>query len=556
MSFNTESHAELGGSSSPTGSEDLSRETQRKSQLATFFSKSKQNKTGSSGPLKTRQSTTATAAASINNDVNAHLAADVLCRMVTHSNKFSLVSSAAFRLSPSTSVADLMEIGLKKFGSDFSKQAPAMICVGTITLPKSERKNRDDGDDRGGSGHSFSDNEVILRTLKASDSPLFFRDAITAKLTARLVSLKASLSPHTVNIQWIYKSNPSLPLDLSGQVSGIDDDSDGEDDDDYSSPLNNESRSGGNNDRNRGGSNHINSTLNYVKPPENFVKAGYLHLRSNNDENLWREKWCVLGKEDFFICSSKKHLVPAIRVSLVRNRVSEIHSSKSIPHGVELEASHRTFEFMAHSRNEQSTWVKSLSGRIEIATDNSFIEMAEQIVMDEETVRGRRLDIDIKTTVKNCGGLPHGRGHLWQRTHMNKNDEGADLMDAVRLQVGIVKFKEVCRHRPPTGPSWMARKLYERQWAEALWVCSEFLGGVEHNGGNVLSKTLKVADESGFLDLEASKAAVKNAVKVGLEQVQKGKVDGPDKDLFDKVLGCMVAIARKEKLYAAAAAIR
>ena len=60
-------------------------------------------------------------------------------------------------------------------------------------------------------------------------------------------------------------------------------------------------------------------------------------------------------------------------------------------------------------------WLRSLSARIAVSSENNFIELAEIIVTEEETSRARRCNAAVKAVIDEIG-VPSLGGEAWSST--------------------------------------------------------------------------------------------------------------------------------------------
>lgn len=59
-------------------------------------------------------------------------------------------------------------------------------------------------------------------------------------------------------------------------------------------------------------------------------------------------------------------------------------------YGIEVHTAHRVFLFRAADRVQQVGWIRAIHARIQLASENDLLSMAELMISDEEQARARR----------------------------------------------------------------------------------------------------------------------------------------------------------------------
>lgn len=120
------------------------------------------------------------------------------------------------------------------------------------------------------------------------------------------------------------------------------------------------------------------------------IKSGYLLYQSQSDHNVWTLKSCSLTEDALWlspVCGSESGV---IRIELVRAKVGHGSTESGKLSGMEIATPRLCHCFEAGDAKERDEWVKEVECRAEIETDNSFIELAELIVEEEEMARNQR----------------------------------------------------------------------------------------------------------------------------------------------------------------------
>ncbi|GMH60340.1 hypothetical protein TL16_g03025 [Triparma laevis f. inornata] len=269
-----------------------------------------------------------------------------------------------------------------------------------------------------------------------------------------------------------------------------------------------------------------------------FIKCGFLLNQSHHDPNVWRRKWCILTDDKLWIISRLrcKRSRRSRCIPLIRNTVKGSNPVFNIPHGIEVCTPRKAHIFMAESKSEQQSWIRVMEKRIEISSENNFIELAELIVNEEETARSNRLNTAVKSVIEDCG-VPGLGGLTW-----NGIGKGAEIVELVRFVMAVNRYKEMCRFTLQ-GPSWVTRIGKAQQWEEAEAVVREFFGAEDEFGlGDIFS--LYENDE-----INRVKTEVAEEIKDKVERFSKGEksVAGPSQMLFDILVEKLQQAAKKKE---------
>lgn len=65
-------------------------------------------------------------------------------------------------------------------------------------------------------------------------------------------------------------------------------------------------------------------------------------------------------------------------------------TQQKVQYGIEVHTAHRVFLFRAADRAQQLGWIRAIQARIQLASENDLISVAELMICDEEQARARR----------------------------------------------------------------------------------------------------------------------------------------------------------------------
>jgi hypothetical protein len=495
-----------------------------------------------------------------------------------HIHPATSAASAAFKLSPSTLASNIITLVLKKFSS----LPPGSIVIVATVEGGVVRFDPNDDDTTSvpivakGMPQVFN----IVKQLLPDEPVLDSRDKVVKRLQEQWASIApdpAHAGPMpTPSVKWFYKTEASNPLAIEGDISG--DESDLEDTVPNADTLETviDSNSVVPNDvenftkfierdiqiTNPGSPSFASSksashpptppstTMSSLSlsdpstpPPADaatpvrsrrstlipasaaFILSAFLSHQSATAEVVFRRKWCILTDDKLWVVSrhaGRKNR--SFAIPLVRSTIKELDAVRNIPFGFEVHTPRKCYVFRCADKTEQSTWLRTMARRIEVSSENNFIELAEIIVTEEETSRANRCNTAIKTIVDSCG-VPSLGGEAWSST-----GKGAEVVELVRFVMAVQKYKETVRcNSTLSGPSWVIRIGVGRQWEEANEVLLEFWGD-----------TYGVGDIFGVYEndeLNKLKTEIADGVKLGMEKVLKGvKVAAPSIELFDGVV--------------------
>lgn len=247
-----------------------------------------------------------------------------------------------------------------------------------------------------------------------------------------------------ISVRWFFKSKDSSPIMIDGDISGTEDSDEEDAEEDFSdgrptspslaqvdlaSLLSLDTPPLTPTPNNTKPSTQTRTRSGIIIPSRAaFIKCGFLLNQSHRDPNVWRRKWCILTDDKLWIISRLrcKRSRRSRCIPLIRNTVKASNPVFNITHGIEVCTPRKAHIFMAESKSEQQSWIRAMEKRIEISSENNFIELAELIVNEEETARSNRLNSAVKSVIDDCG-VPGLGGLTWSGI-----GKGAEIVELVR----------------------------------------------------------------------------------------------------------------------------
>jgi hypothetical protein len=209
-------------------------------------------------------------------------------------------------------------------------------------------------------------NVHTLRTVASYEHILTVFDRVMGKqqqMQQQNSTNSSSSNSPRATCRWYFKDTRTAPIDNNdfGDLSG---DSDSDDE----VPLST-------------------ADFNYLNKAE---RKGYLFRKSSRDPNLWRKRLCLLT-DKLWCINDKKQSLRAMSL-LLNNATNASNSNESnlpmmnIPFPVTVTTGSRTHYFRASSASDSVSWCTDIYKAGYHAEDNSFIQLAEVIMGDEESI--------------------------------------------------------------------------------------------------------------------------------------------------------------------------